>query len=158
MGIFVITIACRKVPFIIWIEVQRVQPCQSRGTCANTVHPASQFTDPVFRPVQLASIYGIRTGRGNIPGSYIDDLVSAIIQPVFIEGDFLTGRTVLDRHSTRRYRGVSHVDSGSIDRRDVPGICRNRLRRNRIQSFQIFGKPHFQVITAIRYHADIVFR
>ena len=63
MSIFIITIPCSKIPFVIWIEIQWVQSCQSRGTCPNTVHSISQLTDPVFRTVQLASIYGIRTGR-----------------------------------------------------------------------------------------------
>ena len=63
MSIFIISIPCSKIPFVIWIEIQWVQPCQSCRTCPNTIHPISQPTDPVFRTVQLASIYSIRTGR-----------------------------------------------------------------------------------------------
>ena len=63
MSIFIIPIPCSKIPFVIWIEIQGMQSCQCRGTCPNTVHSISQSADPVFRTVQLASIYGIRTGR-----------------------------------------------------------------------------------------------
>ena len=86
------------------------------------------------------------------------NLVATIIQPILIERNILTCGTILDCHPSRRYGGVSNVDSAGIYRRDIPSVCCNSLRSNRIQSFQIFWKPHFQVITSIRYHSDIVFR
>ena len=63
IGIFIITVPGCKIPFIIRIKIQRMEPCQSCRPSANMIDSVAQTINPGFRAIQLASIYSIRTGR-----------------------------------------------------------------------------------------------
>ena len=53
MGIFIITVTCCKIPFIIRVKILRMKSGQSSCSCTNPVHPVIQF--------RKAVPYGIHT-------------------------------------------------------------------------------------------------
>ena len=99
----VIAIACCDIPLVIWIEVQRMERCQSGCTSTDFVDAVAQLTDTLsilhyllVGCKELAAIDSVSRFFRNIPSSYIGDFLVIGIETLVADIGFITnGQSVL---------------------------------------------------------------
>ena len=91
----VIAIACCEIPLVIWIEVQRMERCQSGCTSTDFVDAVAQLTYLLIGCKELAAIDSVSRFFRNIPSSYIGDFLIPSINSVFGYGwTVFNGKTI----------------------------------------------------------------
>ena len=90
----------------------------------------SSFSSNGIQLVYINRVCAIDTGR------HVGDFVAAVVKAVFGQGYGVSGRSVIDRNAV---------------------IIHDRIAGSHaFKTFQGFGETDFQVISTVRYHADIV--